>query len=72
MTKRTREIIVPDSHMLTINEGSEGDNNDACGGDAGQTKREEESVTLDTTEGDRPDKAVKATEHSAQRQAERS
>ena len=29
MTKRTREIIVPDSHMLTICEGSEGDNNDA-------------------------------------------
>ena len=27
MTKRTREIIVPDSHMLTIYEGSEGDNN---------------------------------------------
>ena len=29
MTKRTREIIVPDSHMLTIYEGSEGDINDA-------------------------------------------
>ena len=27
LTKRTGEIIVPDSHMLTIYEGSEGDDN---------------------------------------------